>query len=86
MQGMACGLAVVSTTVGAINEAVQEGLTGYMVKPRDPALLAEALARLMGDDAMRLQMGAASYRYAQQHFGIDVMLDKMEAIFRQAAR
>ena len=86
MQGMACGLAVVSTTVGAINEAVQEGLTGYLVKPRDPALLTEALAKLMGDDALRLQMGAASYHYAQQHFGIDVMLDKMEAIFRQAAQ
>ena len=86
MQGMACGLPVVSTTVGAINEAVQEGLTGYMVKPRDPALLAEALAKLMGDEAIRKQMGAASYRYAQQHFGIDVMLDKMEAIFRQATR
>ena len=86
MQGMACGLPVVSTTVGAINEAVQEGLTGYIVKPRDPALLAEALAKLMGDEALRQQMGAASYRYAQQHFGIDVMLDKMEAIFRQATR
>lgn len=85
MQGMACGLAVVSTTVGAINEAVQEGVTGYMVKPRDPAILADALAKLMNDNALRARMGNASQAYAQEHFGIDVMLDKMEAIFRAAA-
>jgi len=86
MQGMACGLAVVSTTVGAINEAVQEGVTGYMIAPRNPEALAEALAKLMHNDALRTQMGAASYTYAQQHFGIDVMLDKMETIFAEASK
>ena len=86
MQGMACGLAVVSTTVGAINEAVQNGVTGTMVSPRNPALLAEALSKLMNDHVLREKMGKAGYLYAQQHFGIDVMLDKMEAIFRKVSR
>ena len=85
MQGMACGVPVVSTTVGAINEAVQEGETGYVVKPRDPALLAVALGKLMADEALRKQMGAASLRYAQDNFGIDVMLDKMQSVFAHCA-
>ncbi|HEX9391203.1 MAG TPA: glycosyltransferase family 4 protein [Usitatibacteraceae bacterium] len=86
MQSMACGLPVVSTTVGAINEAVQEGNTGYMVKPRDPALLAAALGRLMADESLRARMGAASLRYARDNFGIDVMLDKMHSVFARHAR
>lgn len=86
MQGMACGLTVVSTTVGAINEAVQQGVTGTMVAPREPAILADALAALMGDDALRARMSAQGCAYAEAHFGIDVMLDKMEAIFRQVKK
>jgi len=85
MQGMACGLAVVSTTVGAINEAVQHDETGLMVPPRDPATLATALARLMGNDTLRQQMAAAGLVYARANFGLDVMLDKMEEIFYQCA-
>jgi glycosyltransferase involved in cell wall biosynthesis len=83
MQGMACGLPVVATTVGAINEAVQEDLTGHMVPPRDPPALAAALASLMGDADKRTRMGEAGLDYARNNFGIDVMLDKMEAVFRQ---
>jgi glycosyltransferase involved in cell wall biosynthesis len=83
MQGMACGLPVVATTVGAINEAVQEDLTGHMVPPRDPPALAAALASLMGDVEKRARMGEAGLDYARNNFGIDVMLDKMEAVFRQ---
>ncbi len=86
MQGMACGLPVVSTTVGAINEAVQEGETGFMVKPRDPPLLAAALGRLMGDTALRERMGRASLQFAQGNFGIDVMLDRMHTVFARYAR
>ena len=86
MQGMACGLPVVSTTVGAINEAVQDGETGYRVKPRDPPLLAAALAKLMVDGALRARMGAASLRYAQDNFGIDVMLDRMQTVFEGCAQ
>jgi glycosyltransferase involved in cell wall biosynthesis len=81
MQGMACGLAVVSTTVGAINEAVQHDETGYVVPPRDPAALATALAKLMRNDALRSQMAAAGLAYARANFGLDAMLDKMEEIF-----
>ncbi len=81
IQGMACGLAVVSTTVGAINEAVQHDLTGYMVPPRDPPALAAALGRLMNDNTLREKMAAAGLVYARANFGLDVMLDKMEEIF-----
>lgn len=84
MQGMACGLAVVSTTVGAINEAVQHNHTGLMVPPRDPPKLAGALGSLMRDHALRARMGAAGLVYAQQNFGLDVMLDRMQDVFQRA--
>jgi glycosyltransferase involved in cell wall biosynthesis len=81
MQAMACGLAVVATSVGAIEEAVQRDRTGLIVPPRDAAALADALGLLMADPARRAAMGEAGRQYALAHFGIDGMLDKMEAVF-----
>ena len=86
MQAMACGLPVVCTSVGAISEAVQDGLTGIMVATRNPQSLADGLSRLMHDKKKRAQMGSVGHTFARDHFGVDVMLDKMEAVFRRHAR
>ena len=85
MQAAACGLPSVSTPVGAIAEAVVHGETGVLVPPRDSRALGEALAALMRDPAQRARMGRAAHAYAQSHFGIDAMLDAMEAIFARVA-
>jgi glycosyltransferase involved in cell wall biosynthesis len=83
MQAMACGLAVVSTPVGGIPEAVSRDETGLLVPPRDAAALASALARLMSDPDLRSHMGAVGRERALARFGIDIMLDRMENIFRR---
>jgi glycosyltransferase involved in cell wall biosynthesis len=83
MQAMACALPVVSTTVGAIAEAVADGITGLLVAPRSPAALGAALARLRDDAALRSRFGAAGRARAEREFGIERMLDAMEAVFRR---
>lgn len=85
MQAAACRLPAVSTPVGAIGEAVVHGETGLLVPARDVHALAQALATLMNDQALRERMGRAAHAYAQAHFGIDAMLDAMEAVFAGAA-
>lgn len=84
MQAMACGVPVVSTTVGAIGEAVADGATGILVAPRDSAALHDALARLLADPGLRREMGGRGLERARQRFGAATMLDRMEAVFRQA--
>ncbi len=85
MQAMACALPVVSTTVGAIGEAVADGVTGILVAPRDSAALAAALGRIVADPELRRSMGAAGLARARARFGAETMLDKMEAVFLHAA-
>jgi glycosyltransferase involved in cell wall biosynthesis len=55
------------------------------VPPRDVKALASALAYLMTHDELRGHMGQAAREYAQRHFGIDRMLDAMEAVFAGVA-
>ena len=65
-EAMACGLPVVSTTVGAIPEMVVDGETGLLVTPGSPARLAEAISRLAGDRALRQAMGRAGLQVARR--------------------
>jgi glycosyltransferase involved in cell wall biosynthesis len=85
MQAMAMALPVVSTRVGAIDEAVIHEETGLLVEPRNPDALAEALSHLLSDEALRSRMGDAGRRRALERFSIQHMADRMEDIFRAAA-
>lgn len=84
MQAMAMELPVVSTTVGSIDEAVADGVTGYLIEPKNTALLGEKLTKLLGDAELRHQMGKAGRDRAQARFSLDAMLDGMEKVFYQA--
>lgn len=84
MQAMACGLPVVSTTVGAISEAVIDGKTGFTLAPQVQETLTNYLAKLMSSQELREQMGQAALTQAIERFSLDEMLNKMEQIFIQA--
>ncbi len=84
MQAMACGLPVISTPVGGITEAVEADVTGLIVPPRDTDALLAALVRLMSEADTRRRMAAAGIRRAGEKFALDIMLDRMEAIFARA--
>ena len=82
MQAMACGIPVVSTNVGAIGEAVEDGLTGLFAEPRSAPSLAAKLVTLRDDSSLRARFSVAARVKAERAFGIDRMLDAMERVFR----
>lgn len=75
VEAMACGVPVVATDVGAVMEAVEEGVTGYVVAPADPRALAGAISRVLGDPALRIRMGEAGRRTAVDRFDIERCAD-----------
>jgi glycosyltransferase involved in cell wall biosynthesis len=86
MQAMACAIPVVSTPVGGIPEAVDDGVTGLLVEPRSVPSLAAGLARLRDDAVLRARFGRAARDRAERDFGVAPMLDRMEAVFRSVLR
>ncbi|MCD4687480.1 MAG: glycosyltransferase family 4 protein [Anaerolineae bacterium] len=65
LEASASGLAVVGTHGSGVAEAVIDGETGLLVPQHDAGALADAIIRLLTDDDLRAQMGAAGRAYAQ---------------------
>ncbi len=58
LEAMACGVPVVSTTVGDIRDMIEEGESGYAVDPWDPYAFLDRVRTLCDDPALRRRMGA----------------------------
>jgi len=85
LQAMLCGLPVVTTPVGSILEAVRDGEDGLIVAPENAAALQQAIERLLLEPELRRTLGERARAHGLEKFGTQAMLDKMEAIFRDAA-
>jgi glycosyltransferase involved in cell wall biosynthesis len=76
LDAMAFGLPVVATAAGGIPEAVEDGVNGRVVPPRDPAALADALAEIVGDEDRRRALGDAGRRRFLERFTADRMVEE----------
>jgi glycosyltransferase involved in cell wall biosynthesis len=84
LEGMAAGLPVVATRVGAIPDAVGPE-AGLLVEPRDVGALAEALGLALGDSPRRIAMGAAARLRARENFSAEVVVPAIERLWASLA-
>ena len=83
LEAMACGAPVVATAVGGLVDTVVDGVTGIHVPPRDPAALARALGRLLGDAALRARLGRAGAERVRTRFTWDRVASSTLAVYRR---
>ncbi|MBK8023638.1 MAG: glycosyltransferase family 4 protein [Chloroflexi bacterium] len=84
VEGMACGLPVVTTRAGGMDEAVGDGIEGFVVPSRDVPALAEAVARLAHDPDLRQKMGSAGRARALRQFAPDRQGAEFVDLYRAA--
>lgn len=83
IEAMAAGLPVVATDVGGNAEAVEEGVTGYVVAAEDPVALSAAILRLVEDPALARLMGAAGREAVGKRFTTEAMLNGVAGLYRE---
>ncbi len=81
LEATACGVPVVTTDVPGCRETVVDGETGRLVPPRNSGALAEAIAEILGDPALRHRMGQSGRRRVEEEFDIRAVTEKYLAVY-----
>ena len=86
LEAMEAGLPVVGTRVTGTEEVVEDGVTGALVRPGDPAALGAALGRLLADPALRHRQGDAGRRRYLACFTRERMARDTAAVYESVLR
>jgi len=79
---LASGKIVVCTDVGGAREAVEDGINGYLVGPRDPVALSNAFLKAIAVN--RVSMGQVSRKLAIEKFSLEAMVTATEDLYEQS--
>jgi glycosyltransferase involved in cell wall biosynthesis len=86
LEAAACEKPVVVSSVGGLPEVVEDGVTGLVVPPRDPVRTADAIEKLVLDDALRRRMGAAGRRRVADAYDWERSVDTMLSYYALALK
>ena len=84
LEAMALGTPCVATDVTGIPEVVRHNETGLLVPQRDPAALADALARLLREEDQRIALARSARRLIEAEFDIRRNSAQLRTVFAQA--
>jgi glycosyltransferase involved in cell wall biosynthesis len=77
LEAAACGTATIASDAPGLRDSVRNGETGFLVPHGDVDALADAIARVASDTALRDRLGAGALRFAQ-HYSWDRAADETE--------
>lgn len=81
LEAAAMGRPVIATTLGGAKEAVEDGVTGWLVDPRDSARLAAVMQDCVAHPEKRESFGRSARQRAQQHFDVTRYVDSLLSVY-----
>lgn len=82
LEAMACGTPVIVSDVGGLSQLVRHNVTGIRVKVKDPAAVADAIQRLLGNNVLRRRMGHRAACYAED-YSWSKIVDSLLAVYKE---
>jgi glycosyltransferase involved in cell wall biosynthesis len=83
LESMAAQVPVVATRVGGNAEAVEDGVTGLLVPPRDAPALAGAIHRVLDDGQIAVSFGRAGRQRVAERFSMDAAVRETERLYQR---
>lgn len=78
-----CGLPVISTKSGSINESMIDGKTGIMIEPSNVLELETAMKRLILDNELRKELGQNGRKFIIENYSNKIIAQKLFNLFKQ---
>lgn len=85
LQAQACTRPVICSDLPGLTTVNRHGQTGLVTPVGDADALAQAINRLLSDDALRAQMGAAGRQQVETTYRAETMVERIEAIYDRIA-
>lgn len=82
LEAAACARPIIATAVPGCRDMVVEGQNGFLVPPRDAALLAERIVMLAQDHDLCQRMGQASRALVEGELSAATVSDKAQALYQ----
>ena len=83
IEAMAMGLPCVGTRAAGLEEAIEEGVTGWLAPPRDPDGIARGMQRIVEDRAGAAIMGRAAAARARRDFDVTRNFERLAELFER---
>ena len=81
MEAMAAGKPVIASDIRGVDEIIVNGVSGYLVPPRNPEALASAIRTLLEDKELSGRIAEAGRRRIENEFSADTMTNKVTGIY-----
>ncbi len=82
LEAMASGKPVVATAVDGNREIVKDGITGFLVPPKEPKMIAEKIVFLLNNSELRKKMGEEGRKTINDSFDIDQMVAQLNQLYQ----
>jgi len=84
-QAQLMGKPVVAYAVDGAPEALEDGVSGYLVPPESVRALAQRVVELLKAPARAREMGRRGREKARERFGADLMVEKIDRLYQELA-
>lgn len=84
IEAAACAVPAIGADVPGTRDAIEDGVTGILVPPRNHQRLVESLCRLLDDEDLRAKMGRAAREKALAEFDVNSITEKHLDLYRTA--
>jgi len=84
-EAMSCETPAIGTTIGAFQEVAEHGISAWLVPPRDPRALADAIRMLWNDPELRDRLGRAGRQRIERKFNWRRAAEETLAVYQEVA-
>lgn len=84
LEAMAAKKPIVATNVGGNPKVIQDSISGILVPPQNPDILAEKIISLLGHPERCIKMGEEGYKIVQEKFSLQRMVSDYEMLYKNS--
>lgn len=84
IEAQACGVPVVATKVGGVVDVVEDGVTGLLCLPQNPADIAAKMLRLYHDPDLCRDLARRARQRVEERYTVDLMMERTLAVYRES--